>query len=68
MREKKAKAIDRGQENRQIPEKSAKQNAPLCRVCGKILLPEECNWEGAAGTGMLCRYCKAEGNSCGCSD
>ncbi len=40
----------------------------ICQMCGRILQPEESNWDAEAGKGMLCRYCKAEGDSCGCSD
>lgn len=66
MREKGSTGIKKEQETRQNSEKS--QGDIKCQVCGRLLAPEESNWEGEAGTGMLCLYCKAEEDSCGCSD
>jgi len=39
-----------------------------CQVCGSKMTPDACFWEEDGGGGIYCRDCKAEKESCGCSD
>jgi hypothetical protein len=38
-----------------------------CRLCGRIVRPDECSWE-EDDAGMFCPDCQAERQNCGCSD
>ena len=39
-----------------------------CQVCGRKVKPEECSWQEDDGGAICCQDCKAERESCGCSD
>jgi hypothetical protein len=40
----------------------------LCYGCGQHEKPEECNWKEDDGGKIFCHDCRAENESCGCSD
>jgi hypothetical protein len=37
-------------------------------LCGRIMQFEECSWQCDDGGLIYCQDCKAERESCGCSD
>jgi hypothetical protein len=57
----KEKEIDRDAE-------TGGQNHPACRECGRIVKPESSSWREDDAGAIYCRYCRAERESCGCSD
>ena len=44
------------------------QGYPACQLCGRIMQFEECSWQCDDGGLIYCQDCKAERESCGCSD
>jgi hypothetical protein len=44
------------------------QNYLKCLVCGRTVKPEACSWEEDDGGRIYCQDCRAEEESCGCSD
>lgn len=39
-----------------------------CQICGQKIEAETYNWEEDEGGGRYCQDCRAERQSCGCSD
>ena len=49
-------------------EQAPEQHHLACQVCGRIVQPEADSWREDDGGGRYCRFCKAERESCGCSE
>ena len=44
-----------------------KKNNVTCGICGRTVAADEISWEEDNDV-LLCRECRAEEESCGCSD
>jgi len=40
----------------------------ICKMCGRKIDFDSCSWDDDVGEGPYCRDCRAEIESCGCSD
>lgn len=40
----------------------------VCQVCGREIEPDACSWHEDEGGMICCPDCRAERESCGCSD
>jgi len=58
----------RKQEDREQDEQGMAQHRLSCHVCGRTVEPEECSWQEDDDAQICCRECRAEMESCGCSD
>ena len=56
----------KGEQENQEQQASAEEYV-VCRVCGRKIKPDGCSWHEDEG-GMICSDCRAEQESCGCSD
>ena len=56
------------EEKKDRAEQAPEQDHLTCRVCGRIVQPEAGSRMENDGGGIYCLYCKAERESCGCSD
>ena len=60
---------DRQNQAREAEQKKNQVQKRLkCRGCGRKIKPETSFWEEDGGEGMYCHDCRAEMESCGCSD
>jgi hypothetical protein len=39
-----------------------------CQVCGRSMKGADCSWQEDDDGKIICRECRAEWESCGCSD
>ena len=39
-----------------------------CQMCGRKIESDTCSWQEDDGEAMYCEDCRAEKDSCGCSD
>jgi hypothetical protein len=50
------------------PEMPCTQIYLQCKVCGLKIKPDACSWQEDDYGAMYCKDCRAERESCGCSD
>jgi len=49
-------------------EQGQKQSLQACQLCGRMVQAAECSWQEDDDDLFCCRDCRAEKESCGCSD
>jgi len=47
---------------------AGEQHYLVCQVCGRKVKSAECSWQEDDDAKIICQDCKAERESCGCSD
>ena len=59
---------NRKQENIRQEAGAKEHGYATCQMCGREIKPDTCSWQEDEEGAMYCRDCRAERESCGCSD